>query len=120
MKTNTQDGYTLLELLTVLTIVSILSSIAIPHYRDYTRRAYDERARSDLLAAVVAEEAYFLDYERYLTCDTSSCTNLPGLRATSPCVELQITATATGFHARAECDKGTRAFQWDSESGTLR
>lgn len=118
MKTN-QSGYSLLELLTVLTIVSILSSIAIPRYKDYTRRAYDERARSDLMSLIVAEEAYFLEFESYLSCDDGECTALPGLRSLSPCVSVSVTATTSGFTGRARCDKGTRQFLWDSESGTI-
>ncbi len=114
-----QHGYTLLELLTVLTIISILSSIAIPKYRDYTRRAYDERARSDLMSLVVAEEAYYLEFERYLTCDDDECAELPGIRALSPCVSVAVTATTSGFTGRASCDKGSREYSWDSESGRM-
>ena len=115
-----QKGYSLLELLTVLTIVGILSSIAIPKYRDYTARAYNERARSDLMALVVAQEAYFLDTERYLSCSDSTCEELPGIRSLSPCVSISVSATATGFAATARCSKGTRAFTWSSADGELR
>jgi len=104
----------------VMTIVSILSSIAIPKYRDYTRRAYDERARSDILAVMVAEEAYFLEHERYLTCAGNECAVLPGFRRLSPCVTLSVEATTAGFISRARCDKGSREFIWDSEQGRIR
>ena len=71
-----QSGFTLLELLVVLVIVGILTAIAIPQYDAYKRRAFDTRARSDLYSAALAEEAFFLDEEKYLSCSGSDCTKL--------------------------------------------
>ena len=38
IRTNASDGFTLLELIIVITIISVLASIAIPTYRDYIVR----------------------------------------------------------------------------------
>lgn len=55
----TQRGFTLVELLTVVTIVAILSAIAVPSYRDYVRRGDRAAARTALL-----ENAQFLERNR--------------------------------------------------------
>ena len=111
-------GFTLLELLVVLTIVSVLTAISVPQYNSYKQRAFDTRALSDLHNAAIAEEAYFMDNEEYLACSNAACTSLPGFAALSAGVELSITADNEGFQAQASHPKGTgKIFLWDSREG---
>jgi len=58
-------GFTLLELLVSIGIISILAAIAISHYQSYRVRAYDTAARSDLKNAITALENYYLDNDIY-------------------------------------------------------
>ena len=114
------QGFTLLELLVVLTIVSILTAFSIPQYNTYKQKAFDTRALNDLHNAAIAEEAYYIDKEEYLTCQNDSCTQLPGFAAISAGVELNITVDETGFIATASHPKGSgKTFTWDSHLGGL-
>ncbi|MBN8549542.1 MAG: prepilin-type N-terminal cleavage/methylation domain-containing protein [Deltaproteobacteria bacterium] len=113
-------GFTLLELLVVIAIVSILSAIAVPQFNAYRQRSFDTRARQDLHNVAIAEEAYFLDYERYSSCANQSCTALPGISTLSKGVDLSITAEEQSFTGTATHPKGSgRLFSWDSEHGGL-
>src|SRR5437899_1251323 len=60
-------GVTLIELMVVLAIVAILSSLAVGSYRRYVLRANRTDATSALLRTQVAEEKYFLHNNTYTT-----------------------------------------------------
>ena len=122
MKNNrdSDQGFTLIELLVVMTIVAILSAIAVPQYQAYRARGFDIRALNDLRNVAVAEEAYFLDTEKYISCSDAACTALPGIAQLSKGVTLQIAGGATSFTGSATHSQGTgKTYQWDSDSGGL-
>ena len=60
-----QKGYTLIELLVAIAIISILAAIAIMQYRGYKIKAYDVSARSNLKNALTAAEDYFIEQGSY-------------------------------------------------------
>lgn len=60
-----QKGFTLIELMIVIAIIGILAAIAIPNFISYRKRSYDSAAQSDLKNFMTAQEAYFVDYEKY-------------------------------------------------------
>lgn len=116
-----QRGFTLIELLVAMTIVAILSAIAIPQFAQYRARAFDTRAVSDLRNSALAEEVYYLDYEKYRSCEGTGCRSLPGFSGPSPGVSLEIAATASGFTGEALHQRGSgRLFRWDSNAGGLQ
>ena len=103
-------GVTLIELMVVLAIVAILSSLAVGSYRRYVLRANRTDATSALLRIQVGEEKYFLQNNSY----TANATAAPptGLGVASPtpngfynlavagapaiATSFKATATATG------------------------
>jgi prepilin-type N-terminal cleavage/methylation domain-containing protein len=114
-------GFTLLELLISLSIIGILSAIAIPRYADYKKKAFDTRALSDLRNTAIAEESYFIDSEHYLSCANQECRDLPGMGTLSAGVNIEVDGTVTGFTGRASHPKGTgKVYIWESEVGGLR
>jgi prepilin-type N-terminal cleavage/methylation domain-containing protein len=123
MKTNThvsQHGFSMIELLVVMGIMSALIAVALPRYGAYRSSAFDSRAEIDLRSVAMAEEAYFLDFDKYLACSGASCSQLPGIKKLSPGVVLSITTSETGFKGTASHPRGSgRVFNWDSEEGGL-
>jgi type IV pilus assembly protein PilE len=62
---NRQRGVTLIELMTVLLVVAIIASIAVPSYRKYLLRAQRADAKTALLQAQTAEEKFLLQQNTY-------------------------------------------------------
>ena len=56
-----EGGFTLLELLVVVAIIGILSSVAIPSYRDYKKRARATKVVGELRNFASALFAYYAD-----------------------------------------------------------
>ena len=120
-----ESGFSMIELLIVISIIGILAAMAVPQFREYRLRAYDARAKTDLHNVATAEEAYYVDHERYVACDQTDChTLLPSIRGLpSLSVLLQITvssATATEFTGTARHPSSTNTFTWDSGNGGLQ
>jgi type IV pilus assembly protein PilE len=57
--TRPDKGFTLIELMVVIVIVTILLSIAIPNYLNYVRQARRSEAKTTLLDLAGREETYF-------------------------------------------------------------
>lgn len=92
-----RNGFTLVELLVVVVIVSILAAIAIPRFSNTKEKAYVAAMKSDLRNLATAEESFFFDSSKY----TVSLAQMSGY---SPTVGVAITvneATATGWSATA-------------------
>ena len=100
-------GVTLIELMVVVAIVAILSSLAVGSYRRYVLRANRTDATSALLRIQVAEEKFFLQNNAYTT-DVSATGlnvgsptpngfyNLAVAGAPAIATSFKATATATG------------------------
>jgi type IV pilus assembly protein PilA len=58
-------GFTLIELMVVVLIISILMAIAIPTFLGARRRSEDSQAKSHLRASLVAQKTYYSDGQGY-------------------------------------------------------
>ncbi len=128
-KYNTEKGYTLVELLLVVSIIGILSMIAIPAYVGQQSRAARVEAYQNLEALRLHEEQLFSETAAYAaSVPSGACNNdsdntaaiqdeLPGFQpganlSFSYCIELDVnlagTATPNCFRAIAIGNTGTR------------
>ncbi|MGI6680536.1 MAG: type IV pilin protein [Bdellovibrionota bacterium] len=119
MKTNTQNGFTLLELLITMCIIMILAGIAVPAYKDYKKKAYDVRALSDLKNVSTAEELYYIDEEKYFACKNDSCKGLPSIKNISKGVQISVAAKKDSFTVTAKHDAGGQEYTFDSNTGQI-
>jgi len=60
-----RTGFTLLELVLAMTIIGLLSSVAVPKFRDVRRRAVAARIIGDLDAVRIATMNFFIDSTYY-------------------------------------------------------
>jgi type IV pilus assembly protein PilE len=79
----TNSGVTLIELLVVVVVISILSAIAVPGYRQYVIRANRTEAKTTLLATAAALERCFTRFNAYDNANCASATQLEGAGITT-------------------------------------
>jgi type IV pilus assembly protein PilE len=60
-----EKGMSLVELMTVVVIVGVLASIAVPGYRQYLLRANRSDAKNALMQVQSAQEKFYLQNNRY-------------------------------------------------------
>ena len=102
---NKEDGFTLLELLTVVAIIAILAAIAVPRLRGYRARSVRISMISDAKNVSTALGAYFSDSGSYSGADGDAATGpnqfaagaaLAGLKV-SKGNTVSIASNATSF-----------------------
>ncbi|MBU1367787.1 MAG: prepilin-type N-terminal cleavage/methylation domain-containing protein [Candidatus Omnitrophica bacterium] len=70
-------GFTLLELVVVVVIISILVSLAVPIYRKAVRKAKDRDAQGMLMLVQQAEKVYREETGSYVNCTSAfDCSNI--------------------------------------------
>jgi prepilin-type N-terminal cleavage/methylation domain-containing protein len=113
-----EEGFTLIELLVVIAIIGILAAIAIPQFAAYRKRSFEAQVKSDLHNAAVAEEAYFVNGNTYISGVVTSG-NLTGFNATTT-VATASTGGATTFELTATHQNcGAAVWTYSSVGGTI-
>ena len=112
------SGFSLIELLIVVAIVSLLVAIAIPQFTAYRIHSVDAQMKTDLKNAAVAMESYYAEYKSYpsLVSDIVSI----GFRQTEG-VSLEITLVSpSSFTLTASKPNGSRpSFTYSSVTGEI-
>ncbi len=65
MGARTERGFSLIELLIVVTIIGILSAIVIPAFMDAIDRSKQRRTMGDMRSIVTANGTYYVDLQTY-------------------------------------------------------
>lgn len=107
--TRTHRGFTLIEAMITLSVIAILTAIAVPSYREYTLRANRNDARTALVQAAQFAERFRAENRSVYT-----GLALPAAMATSPAVgaaqyDIAVTAvTAVTYTLSATPRAGSR------------
>jgi type IV pilus assembly protein PilA len=115
MATRTDTGFTLLELLVVVSIVGILASIAIPQYAAYRARGYDSIVESQVRHVATGQEAFFAGNSTY----SNNVDDLEGM-VIDEGVEITIGPgndgdIANSFRIHGRHDQASHEYDWVSD-----
>jgi prepilin-type N-terminal cleavage/methylation domain-containing protein len=64
-----RSGFSLIELMVVVSIIAVLSTIAIPKFQSYQLRTRTAEVKTNLTAMRTAEESYYAEWGSYLAAD---------------------------------------------------
>jgi type IV pilus assembly protein PilA len=93
-----EQGFTVVELLTVLIIIGILLAIAVPSYIGFRDRTANNAAKENLRAAQPSADAYYAHKGTYVGMSKSALVSIDsGISGT-----LKVTATTE--HSYTMCD----------------
>jgi len=105
MPRNGERGFTMIEILVVLTIVVILASIGLPAFLSQRTKAQDADAKSSATVAAGALEVYHQDHDAFAGVTRDALVDIePTLAAAR---NLTVTPTADGYTLQVDSASGT-------------
>ena len=119
---DTQNGFTLIELMIVIAILAMLAAIALPQYSSYRTRSYNAAAQADLRNAAHAQEIYYTMHQTYCA-NTSTLTGVTYMLLLSDGVIFQIDPLATntqGYVMRTRHTLGDATFVISGPGGVIQ
>ena len=107
---DSEEGFTLIELMVVVLIIAILIAIAIPTFLGARERAQNRAAQSSLRNALTAAKTAYTDTSDYGTADVA------GLQAIEPSLTYVATGVASADPKTVSVDVvvGTNPQEWSA------
>jgi prepilin-type N-terminal cleavage/methylation domain-containing protein len=109
------EGFTIIELLIVIMVISVLASIAIVNFISYRKRSFNISARGDARNAFIATQAYYNDHPDDDVSSIAALSPYGFLQTINVNVSVggtQSTLSITTYHI-----SGDRTFMVNSEGG---
>jgi type IV pilus assembly protein PilE len=94
-----QKGFSLIELMIVLTVIGILAAVAVPSYSSYLVRAKRTECRTALFQTMQQQERYYTQkntYAAYLSTDTVNLRTFSGDTLSGSVCKISSEICATG------------------------
>lgn len=88
VSTNTQNGFTLIEMVICISMIAILVCFAVPQYNKYIAKTHMAAAKLDLLYLATKMEEYFITHKSY---EGATVENLIKVPHSFPYYSLKIT-----------------------------
>lgn len=109
------SGFTLIEMLVTMAILSILAAIALPQYADYARRAKISEATAALGELRLRAEKYYADNRSYIGFNTTVANARHFSYGCATPSANEFTCTATGI-----ADAGMAGFSYTINHANVR
>ncbi len=68
LSNRSQQGFTLLEISVVLTLMGMMAALALPAFTKYIRKGQTSEVRVNIQTVAALERSHYLDHKTYLAC----------------------------------------------------
>ena len=112
-----QKGFTLIEVLIIISIIGVLAAIAVPQFVTYRERAYDSQAKASLHNLYLACKAYWAVKGSAAECTLASASDYSeyGFTHDSAVKVTVAAAKESDFSSEAQHKLSTKLYSIDSE-----
>lgn len=101
-------GFTLMEIMVVMLIISLLAAVAIPMYQDYTKKAKAAEAWEELSHIASLQEQIFTDLRLYDTANPPARLIAYGMTAQGKYFSIVVNDTNVWTAAASVCFDGRK------------